>query len=468
MSSQQHQVSSNELAQIGISTAVESSISVTQEDPRQTDTALAAQVRGSEAETTLQLEGGMNPLEALSSRQANHKAEHSADLSSRSKVSHPEADRDSHRRSLDGILAMIESAVYPHCVAASSPTGSITSQCTVLPLPENVRELKDPQTKSIARSEEEMTIGVVADTEQVDAFKDQSQAGLVGQKDPATKVELGRATSSTEGRHDEVTKAPSTHVVDNNDPFPAPSDRSYATVKDQSYHHGSTTDSIHLDTKEESGFDDSSQREAIVTSSFIDHIPIVKPSDLSESRPEQDQAPNEIHQPELTHGKVTPREHPSTSQMSAAPSLSDQNSFESMPPLLPETISLSISQPAEVTAAAGSAPARCETKQEPVKAPVLSRPKITEEQIASSAGTCLLRFEPRCVILKIQKHRTMCILIRSGGENISCFGVHGQRRHRKEPNGGGAFFVTKADAGLSGATRSRLCGPICDSDSGRC
>jgi hypothetical protein len=45
-----------------------------------------------------------------------------------STIQHDTNDAESHQPSLEGILAMIESAVYPHCAVASSPAGSSTAQ----------------------------------------------------------------------------------------------------------------------------------------------------------------------------------------------------------------------------------------------------------------------------------------------------------------------------------------------------
>lgn len=45
-----------------------------------------------------------------------------------STIQHDTNDAESHQPSLEGILAMIESAVYPHCAVASSPAGSNTTE----------------------------------------------------------------------------------------------------------------------------------------------------------------------------------------------------------------------------------------------------------------------------------------------------------------------------------------------------
>lgn len=372
----------------------------------------------------------MNPPEALSSRKANHKAEHSANLSSQTKVLQTETDSGHYQQSLDGILDMIESAVYPHCIAASSPTGSIGSQCNALLTLENFRTSEDSQMKGISRSGEELMIGGVADKEHIDAYKNQSKAGLNGQKDAMTSVEQSGATSSTGGHHDDVTKAASTHVVDNNDPFPAPSNRSNATVKDQLHPQSSAAGSFHIGSVKASDLEGPSHREAIAASSFVNKISIVKSTDFSASKPRQDQTSEKIHEPELTHGKVTLGEHSSTSHVSAAPSSSGENSVEPMPPMLSETISLSNARPAEFTAAAKSASMGCETKEEPVKGSVSSSPAIGDEQNDPSVGECLVRFESRSVILKSKKYRTERVLaasdIRSRGGNRSHFRVDGQ------------------------------------------
>jgi hypothetical protein len=139
------------------------------------DEPLVAQAHASDSTTGTRTDNTPTTPSTATSQHPHHDITKPASSLSATETFEPGQDLEVHQQSLEGILAMIESAVYPHCVAESSPTGSLGPFDTDPPIKE-YEVSKDQKAEGIADAGEEMIASSGLASEQVDARKDMLDA----------------------------------------------------------------------------------------------------------------------------------------------------------------------------------------------------------------------------------------------------------------------------------------------------
>jgi hypothetical protein len=136
------------------------------------DDPLVAQAHASGSTTGTRPDNPPTSPSTATSQHSHHDITKPASIISAAEAFEPGQDPEPHQQSLEGILAMIESAVYPHCVAESSPAGSQDPPCTVSPRLKGSEPAKDQKAEGIAEAGEEVIVSAELTSEQVDARKE--------------------------------------------------------------------------------------------------------------------------------------------------------------------------------------------------------------------------------------------------------------------------------------------------------
>lgn len=256
---------------------------------------LTGQLRASDSEATSQPEGRPTSPVASTSHHSDRGMKDSSSIPCESTITQVDANPDSHQQSLEGILAMIESAVYPHCVTESSPVGSTGSPCNETMLLEEPTPVTELNKEATAPAGEEVIACATVDSEQVDGTEDATEEHIESPPDQEMDTLQIPAKSCVGEQHLGGKKVPPEHVdkddgAFSDEPLPA----SNTAPKDEPPFDITSKNIMIIEAPSINEVDaatyigEQKQQEEVAVSSLGVESPIVTSLEVSEAKPDQE------------------------------------------------------------------------------------------------------------------------------------------------------------------------------------